>query len=78
MALTALTSHLPGDKRQKTGDEVVTVTAGFPTTTVNPIAQNQLVPVFLDIMLPTYNVDITQLQAGKQTRHAPSAEPRMR
>ncbi|MDD5041009.1 MAG: lipopolysaccharide biosynthesis protein RfbH [Candidatus Peribacteraceae bacterium] len=61
VALTALTSHLLGDKRLKPGDEVITVATGFPTT-VNPILQNQLVPVFIDVSLPTYNADMTQLK----------------
>lgn len=61
VALTALTSHLLGDKRLKLGDEVITVATGFPTT-VNPILQNQLVPVFVDVSLPTYNIDVAQLE----------------
>jgi CDP-4-dehydro-6-deoxyglucose reductase, E1 len=63
VALTALTSPQLGDRRLKPGDEVITVAAGFPTT-VNPIFQNQLVPVFVDIKLPTYDIDITQLKAA--------------
>ena len=47
----------------KPGDEVITVAAGFPTT-VNPILQNRLVPVFLDVTLPTYEIDVTQLEAA--------------
>ena len=43
------------------GDEVITVAAGFPTT-VNPIYQNRLTPVFVDVTIPTYNVDVTQLE----------------
>ena len=43
------------------GDEVITVAAGFPTT-VNPIIQNGLVPVFVDVHVPTYNIDVTQLE----------------
>lgn len=61
LALTALTSKRLGDKRLKPGDEVITVAAGFPTT-VNPIIQNGLVPVFVDVTLPTYNVDVSQLE----------------
>lgn len=61
LALTALTSKELGDKRLKAGDEVITVAAGFPTT-VNPIIQNQLIPVFLDINLPTYDIDTSQLE----------------
>ena len=63
LALTALTSPKLGAKRLKPGDEVITVAAGFPTT-VNPIFQNQLVPVFLDVELSTYGVDISQLESA--------------
>ncbi len=61
LALTALTSHLLGEKRLRPGDEVITVAAGFPTT-VNPIIQNGLVPVFLDIELSTYNIKVEDLE----------------
>nr|AFV71321.1 PyrC10 [Streptomyces rugosporus] len=54
LALTALTSPLLEDRALRPGDEVITVAAGFPTT-VNPILQNGLVPVFVDIELGTYN-----------------------
>ena len=57
VALTTLTSPKLGDRRLKPGDEVITVAAGFPTT-VNPIIQNGLVPVFLDVTIPDYNLDI--------------------
>ncbi|WP_199248731.1 lipopolysaccharide biosynthesis protein RfbH [[Phormidium] sp. ETS-05] len=63
LALTALTSPKLGDKRLQPGDEVITVAAGFPTT-VNPIFQNQLVPVFVDVKFPTYDIDIDQLEAA--------------
>ncbi len=63
IALSALTSPKLGDRRLKPGDEVITVAAGFPTT-VNPIFQNQLVPVFLDVTPPTYEIDTTQLDAA--------------
>jgi CDP-4-dehydro-6-deoxyglucose reductase, E1 len=63
VALSALTSPQLGDRRLQPGDEVITVAAGFPTT-VNPIFQNQLIPVFVDIKLPTYDIDITQLEAA--------------
>ena len=56
VAMTALTSPLLGDRALRPGDEVITVAAGFPTT-VNPSLQNGLVPVFVDVTLPTYNVD---------------------
>ena len=54
LAISALTSKELGKRRLKPGDEVITVAAGFPTT-VNPIVQNGLVPVFVDINLPQYN-----------------------
>lgn len=63
LALTCLTSPKLGDRRLKPGDEVITVAAAFPTT-VNPIIQNGLIPVFVDITLPTYNIDVTQLEAA--------------
>lgn len=63
LALTALTSPKLGDKALQKGDEVITVAAGFPTT-VNPILQNGLVPVFVDITLPSYNIDVSQLEAA--------------
>ena len=63
LALTCLTSPLLGDRQLKPGDEVITVATGFPTT-VNPIFQNNLVPVFIDVDIPTYNVDVTQLPAA--------------
>jgi CDP-4-dehydro-6-deoxyglucose reductase, E1 len=69
LALSALTSPNLGDRRLLAGDEVITVAAGFPTT-VNPIVLNGLVPVFVDISLPTYNVDLGQLEeaVGPRTR----------
>ena len=56
LAMTALTSPKLGDRALKPCDEVITVAAGFPTT-VNPIVQNGLIPVFIDVDIPTYNVD---------------------
>jgi len=67
LALSALTSPKLGKLRLKPGDEVITVATGFPTT-VNPIIQNQLVPVFVDISIPTYNVDVSQLEAAVSNR----------
>lgn len=61
LALSALTSPRLGKRRLMPGDEVITVAAGFPTT-VNPIIQNGLIPVFLDVELPTYNIDVTRLE----------------
>ena len=63
VALTTLTSHTLGERALKPGDEVITVAAGFPTT-VNPIIQNNLVPVFIDVHVPTYNVNVEQLEAA--------------
>ncbi|WP_434598883.1 lipopolysaccharide biosynthesis protein RfbH [Streptomyces sp. A5-4] len=69
LALSALTSHTLGDRRLRRGDEVITVAAGFPTT-VNPIVQNGMVPVFIDIELGTYNTTAERVaQAiGPKTR----------
>ena len=69
LALTALTSPKLEERRLRPGDEVITVAAGFPTT-VNPSVQNGLVPVFVDIELGTYNVDIRALEqaVGPKTR----------
>ena len=63
LAFTALTSPKLGDRSLKIGDEVISVAAGFPTT-VNPILQNGLVPVFIDVELGTYNIDVTQIEAA--------------
>jgi CDP-6-deoxy-D-xylo-4-hexulose-3-dehydrase len=63
LAVTALTSAELGERRLRPGDEVITVAAGFPTT-VNAIIQNQLIPVFVDVTVPTYNIDVTQLEAA--------------
>ncbi len=69
LAISALTSHKLGDQQLKQGHEVITVAAGFPTT-VNPIIQNQLVPVFVDVQLDTYNIDTNMLEEAlsKKTR----------
>jgi CDP-6-deoxy-D-xylo-4-hexulose-3-dehydrase len=67
VALSALTSPKLGDRRLKPGDEVITVAAGFPTT-VNPILQNKLVPVFVDVDLPTYNIDPSELEPALSGR----------
>jgi len=67
LALSCLNSPKLGERRLKPGDEVITVATGFPTT-VNPIVQNQLVPVFLDVTIPTYNVDVTQLEEAYSER----------
>ncbi len=66
-ALSCLTSPSLGDRRLSAGDEVITVAAGFPTT-VNPIIQNGLIPVFVDVQIPTYNIDASQLDAALSNR----------
>lgn len=67
LAVSALTSPLLGDRQVKPGDEVITVAAGFPTT-VNPILQNGLVPVFVDVQLPTYDIDPAHLEKALSPR----------
>jgi CDP-6-deoxy-D-xylo-4-hexulose-3-dehydrase len=67
VALSALTSPKLGERALKAGDEVITVAAGFPTT-VNPIFQNRLVPVFLDVTLPTYEIDVTRLEEARSEK----------
>lgn len=67
VAFTALTSPKLGERAIKPGDEVITVAAGFPTT-VNPIIQNGAVPVFVDVQLPTYNIDADLLEAALSPR----------
>ncbi len=67
LALSSLTSPKLGERALKAGDEVITLAAGFPTT-VNPIIQNGMVPVFVDISLPTYNIDTTQLEQAYSSR----------
>lgn len=67
LAVTCLTSPLLKERRLKPGDEVITVATGFPTT-VNPIFQNNLIPVFVDVEIPTYNIDVSQLEAALSER----------
>jgi len=69
LAFSALTSPKLGDRAIKPGDEVIGVAAGFPTT-VNPILQFGAVPVFVDVHIPTYNIDPEQIEAaiGSKTR----------
>ena len=57
----ALTSPLLGDRAIHRGDEVITVAAGFPTT-VAPIVQYDAVPVFVDVTVPGYNIDVSKLE----------------
>ena len=66
-AVSALTSPMLDGRELHDGDEVITVAAGFPTT-VNPIFQNRLVPVFVDVELPGYGIDVTQLEAAISPR----------
>ncbi|KAF0151085.1 MAG: DegT/DnrJ/EryC1/StrS aminotransferase [Ignavibacteria bacterium] len=61
IAFSALTSEKLGDRRLIPGDEVISVSAGFPAT-VTPIIQNQCVPVFVDISIPTYNIDVEMME----------------
>ncbi len=61
LAMSALTSPLLGGNRLKSGDEVITAACGFPTT-LNPILQNGLKPVFIDVELGTYNIDLDQVE----------------
>jgi len=67
VALSCLTSPALGERQLRAGDEVITVAAGFPTT-VNPIIQNQLTPVFVDVNLSTYDIDVSQLEAAYSER----------
>jgi CDP-6-deoxy-D-xylo-4-hexulose-3-dehydrase len=61
LAISALTSPKLGNRRLKPGDEVITTACGFPTT-LNPILQNNLMPVFIDVELGTYNIDTSKLE----------------
>lgn len=61
LAFSALTSDKLGDKRLKSGDEVISVAAGFPAT-VTPIIQYGLIPVFVDVQISTYNIDIEMMR----------------
>ncbi|MCM2334483.1 MAG: lipopolysaccharide biosynthesis protein RfbH [Anaeromyxobacteraceae bacterium] len=67
LAVATLTSHLLGDRRLQPGDEVITVAAGFPTT-VAPVVQLGMVPVFVDVTLPGYNLDVSRLEAARSPR----------
>ncbi len=61
LAVSALCSESLGEKRLKSGDEVITVAVAFPTT-INPIIQNGLIPVFVDIDMPSYNINVDLLE----------------
>lgn len=67
VAVSVLTSPTLAERQLLPGDEIITVAAGFPTT-VNPIVQNRLVPVFVDVELGTYNVDVSQLEKALSPR----------
>lgn len=62
-AFMALTSPLLGERQVKPGDEMITVAAGFPTT-VTPAIQYGVVPVFIDVTIPQYNMNVTQLETA--------------
>lgn len=66
-AFMALTSPLLGERRINRGDEVITVAAGFPTT-VTPIVQYGAVPVFVDVTIPQYNIDVSLLEEAYSTK----------
>ena len=63
IAFTVLTAPELGERQIKRGDEVITVACGFPTT-VTPILQYGAVPVFVDVTIPQYNIDVTKLEAA--------------
>ena len=63
IAFTALTAKELGERQIRKGDEVITVACGFPTT-INPILQYGAVPVFVDVTVPQYNIDVTKLEAA--------------
>ena len=63
LAFMALTSPLLGDRQIRRGDEIITVAAGSPTT-VTPAIQYGAVPVFVDVAIPQYNIDVTKLEAA--------------
>lgn len=67
VAFMALTSSLLGDKAVKPGDEVITVAAGFPTT-VAPMIQYGAVPVFVDVKIPQYNIDVSKLEEARSDK----------
>jgi CDP-6-deoxy-D-xylo-4-hexulose-3-dehydrase len=67
LAVSALCSPLLNTRKLVPGDEIITVAAGFPTT-LNPIIQNGLVPVFIDVNIPSYNADLTLLEAALSPR----------
>lgn len=66
-AFMALTSPLLKDRRINRGDEVITVAAGFPTT-VAPVIQYGAIPVFVDVTIPQYNIDVTKLESALSSK----------
>lgn len=67
IAFMALTSPKLGEKRINRGDEVITVACGFPTT-VTPLIQYGAIPVFVDVTIPSYNIDTTQLEEAYSSK----------
>lgn len=67
IAFSVLTASELGERKIKRGDEVITVACGFPTT-ITPILQYGAVPVFVDVTVPQYNIDVTQLEAALSTK----------
>jgi len=67
LAFTALTSPKLAERQIKPGDEIITVAAGFPTT-VNPILQNGCIPVFVDVEIPTYNINVEFLEQAYSSK----------
>lgn len=67
VAFSALTAEKLGDRRIRPGDEMITVAAGFPTT-VNPAIQYGVVPVFVDVALPTYDIDVRYLEEALSSK----------
>lgn len=63
LAFMALTAQELGERRIKKGDEIITVACGFPTT-VTPAIQYGAVPVFVDVTIPQYNIDVSKLEAA--------------
>lgn len=67
IAFSALTAPELGERRIKRGDEVITVAAGFPTT-VTPVIQYGAVPVFVDVTIPQYNIDVSKLEEARSEK----------
>lgn len=67
IAFSVLTASELGDRQIRRGDEVITVACGFPTT-VTPIIQYGAVPVFVDVTVPQYNIDVTKLEAARSAK----------